>query len=81
MKLGLRTRALVIGKAEERSRDGQSTYYRMSVAAANAQAGTLNCTKEAYDKVVPMKEMDLSCVFDDKYNSLRVTDAILAVVK
>lgn len=79
MKLGLITRALVVGKAEEKSRDGQTTYYRISVASENAQAGTLNCTKEAYDKAVSMKQADLNCVYDDKYNSLRVTDVALVV--
>jgi len=43
MKLALTTRVLIVGKAEEKSRDGQSTYYRISVASENAQAGTLNC--------------------------------------
>lgn len=81
MKLGLVTRALVVGKAEEKSRDGQTTYYRISVAVENAQAGTLNCSKEAYDKAVTMKQADLSCVYDDKYNSLRVTDLNVVINK
>ncbi len=80
MKLALTTRVLIVGKAEEKSRDGQSTYYRISVASENAQAGTLNCSQDAYNKAVTMKQADLSCVYDDKYNSLRVTD-ILPVTK
>lgn len=77
MKVFNTTRLTVVGKADPtKSRDGQSTFYRIAVMQ-NGQATNLSVSEDVYDAIpAGIVEADFRTAYDDKYNSFRCEELI-----
>lgn len=70
-------KALVLSKSFITSRDGQNTYYKISLMdLASNEAGTVSCTEEVAQGVVPMSTCECTAAYDDKYSSFKVTQIV-----
>lgn len=72
MKLDSTMRAEVLVKSTTKSKDGQTTYYKLTILQG-AESGMLNCPEEVYNKVADRKEYIFNTQFNDEYKSFRIT--------
>lgn len=68
MRLALSTKLTVLAK-ESRNSNGKD-YYSITVLQ-DSQAGTINCTEDVYNSVLPMKDYEISLTYNSEYKSLR----------
>lgn len=76
MKVFVALDALVLSTVATPSRDGQQTYYKLSILdKISGEAGTLKCTEEAAKMAVPMTECRCQAEYNDTYNppTFRIT--------
>ena len=71
MKLKVNFKGVAINKKEEKSRDGQKTYYRMSIDQ-DGEAGTVGITEDIFNQVERFKEYDFVGEYNDMYKSFRI---------
>lgn len=69
------TRLAVIAKFKQPSADGTKFYPKLSVLSGY-EAGTIGCSEEIFAGVVEGKTYDFESVFDDKYESFRLSRII-----
>lgn len=76
MKVYTTFNALVLSTVATQSKDGQNTYYKASLMdLLSNEAGSLSCTKEVADMIVPMTKCECRAVYDNTYSpaSFRIT--------
>ena len=71
MKLESTMKAEVIAKSSDKSKDGQTTYYRLTILQGS-ESGKLSCAQDVYDKVENRKEYAFITQFNDEYKSFRI---------
>lgn len=77
MKIHATFKALVLSTSSTVSRDGQNTYYKISLMdLASKEAGTVSCSEEVAQGVVPMTTCECTAAYDDKYSSFKVTHIV-----
>lgn len=64
-------KAEVIAKSSEKSKDGQTTYYRLTILQ-DTESGKLGCSEDVYNKVENRKEYAFNMQFNDEYKSFRI---------
>ena len=77
MKVRTTFQALVLDYSSSKSKDGQTTYYKVSLMDANTrEAGTLSCAEHVALSGITMTPCECTAVYDNTYNpaSFRVTD-------
>lgn len=74
MKLDSTMKAEVLVKSTTQSKDGQTTYYKLTILQG-AESGMLNCPEEVYNKVENRKEYIFNTQYNDEYKSFRITGA------
>ena len=80
MKLESTMKAEVIAKSSDKSKDGQTTYYRLTILQGS-ESGKLSCAQDVYDKVENRKEYTFITQFNDEYKSFRITGLIQEPLK
>lgn len=65
----------VLAKTSEKSRDGQSTYYKLAVLQG-AECGTVSCSEEAFNMVENDKVYDFATTFNDAYKSYKIDKVV-----
>lgn len=78
MKINCTFNLMALSKVSTQSKDGQSTYYKLNCEVAGGDAGSLNCTKEVYEKAERFKNYVATATYDDKYNFFRLVDVVPA---
>lgn len=63
------TKGLVVGKKTTQSKDGNNTYYKLSIVIDD-EAGMFSCSQEVYDHVTPMKQYNMYFLYNEIYKSL-----------
>lgn len=72
MRLSTTFKALVINTKEEKSKDGSTTYFKISLDQ-EGEAGTLNCTEDVFRGVTQFKPFEFTGTYSDgKYVGFRV---------
>ena len=72
MKLDSTMKAEVLVKSTTKSKDGQTTYFKLTILQG-AESGMLSCPEEVYNKVTDRKEYIFDTQFNDEYKSFRIT--------
>lgn len=72
MKLDSTMEAEVLVKSTTQSKDGQTTYYKLTILQG-AESGMLSCPEEVYKKVDDRKEYIFNTQYNDEYKSFRIT--------
>lgn len=76
MKIYNTFNALVLSSVATPSKDGQNTYYKASIMdLVSNEAGSISCSKEVADMIVPMTRCQCTAVYDNTYSpaSFRIT--------
>ena len=76
MKIYNTFNALVLSTVSTPSKDGQNTYYKASIMdLVSKEAGSISCTKEVAEMIVPMTQYQCTAVYDNTYSpaSFRIT--------
>lgn len=76
MKIYNTFNALVLSTHSTLSKDGQNTYYKVSLMdMVSREAGSISCTEEVADMIVPMTQYQCTAVYDNTYSpaSFRIT--------
>ena len=79
MKIYNTFNALILSSVATPSRDGQNTYYKLSLMdLVSKEAGSISCTKEVAEMITPMKQYECTAVYDNTYSptSFRITMAV-----
>ncbi len=71
MKLESTMKAEVLVKSTTQSKDGQTTYYKLTVLQG-AESGMLSCPEDVYNKVSDRKEYIFDTQYNDEYKSFRI---------
>lgn len=74
MKLESTMQAEIIAKSTDKSKDGQTTYYRLTILQGS-ESGKLGCPEEIYNKVENRKEYIFNTQYNDEYKSFRIVGA------
>lgn len=75
MKLDCTLKTEVIGKSKDVSKDGRTTYYRLTLMQ-DPEAGKLSCSEEIYDMVQKGSTYTFKAQFNDEYKSFRLIDIV-----
>lgn len=76
MKIYTTFKALILSSVSTPSKDGKNTYYKLSLMdLISKEAGTVSCTEEVANTLIPMTGYECVGLFDNTYNppSFRVT--------
>jgi hypothetical protein len=74
MKLESTMKAEVLVKSTTQSKDGQTTYYKLTILQG-AESGMLSCPEDVYNKVSDRKEYIFDTQYNDEYKSFRILGA------
>lgn len=64
-------KAEIIAKSTEQSKDGKTTYYRLTILQ-DTESGKLSCPEEVFEKVDNRREYLFNMQFNDEYKSFRI---------